>query len=125
MSSVYIYTNRCVLFGTGCIWRFYQRNASCLDLLSGLINLISPGGKQQTYVYSLRSVMEICRLLMVVQFCPSIKSRAIANYRQSDRSWNRIRANLEHFILCCKGVALTGSLLTAENSDLLKTVFTV
>ena len=33
-----------------------------LDPLSGLINLITPGGKQQTYVYNMRGVMEICRL---------------------------------------------------------------
>lgn len=45
----------------GRVWRFYQRNKDRLDPLSGLINLITPGGKQQSYVYNLRGVMEICR----------------------------------------------------------------
>ena len=45
----------------GRVWRFYQRNADRLDPLSGLINLITPGGKQQTYVYNMRGVMEIYR----------------------------------------------------------------
>lgn len=46
----------------GRVWRFYRRNKERLDPLSGLINLITPGGKQQTYVYNMRGVMEICRL---------------------------------------------------------------
>ena len=45
----------------GRVWRFYQRNKDRLDPLLGLINLITPGGKQQSYVYNLRGVMEICR----------------------------------------------------------------
>lgn len=69
-------------FAQGRVWRFYQRNKARLDPLSstfnlkvelrnhaqirlyhlsGLINLITPGGKQQTYVYNMRGVMEICR----------------------------------------------------------------
>ena len=46
----------------GRVWRFYLRNKERLDPLSGLINLITPGGKQQAYVYNMRGVMEICRL---------------------------------------------------------------
>ena len=45
----------------GRVWRFYQHNKARLDPLSGLINLITPGEKQQTYVYNMRGVMEICR----------------------------------------------------------------
>ena len=44
----------------GRVWRFHRRNKERLDPLSGLINLITPGGKQQTYVYNTRGVMEIC-----------------------------------------------------------------
>ena len=79
-------------------------DAGRLDPLSSTLKM-RVGEKNRTntrefVVYTLKGVMEICRLLMVVQFCPTIKSRAIANYRQSDRSWNRSRANLGHFIPC-------------------------
>lgn len=50
------YKNPSISIGT-----IHKRNAARLDPLSGLINLITPGGKQQTYVYSMRGVMEICR----------------------------------------------------------------
>ena len=51
------YKNPSISIGT-----IHKRNAARLDPLSGLINLITPGGKQQTYVYNMRGVMEICRL---------------------------------------------------------------
>lgn len=50
------YKNPSISIGT-----IHKRNADRLDPLSGLINLITPGGKQQTYVYNMRGVMEICR----------------------------------------------------------------
>ena len=50
------YKNPSISIGT-----IHKRNAARLDPLSGLINLITPGGKQQTYVYNMRGVMEICR----------------------------------------------------------------
>lgn len=50
------YKNPSISIGT-----IHKRNAKRLDPLSGLINLITPGGKQQTYVYNMRGVMEICR----------------------------------------------------------------
>ncbi len=50
------YKNPSISIGT-----IHKRNAGRLDPLSGLINLITPGGKQQTYVYNMRGVMEICR----------------------------------------------------------------
>lgn len=45
----------------GRVWRFYRRNKERLDPLSGLINLITPCGKQQTYVYNMHGVMEFYR----------------------------------------------------------------
>lgn len=56
IGSALEYKNPSISIGT-----IHKRNADRLDPLSGLINLITPGGKQQTYVYNMRGVMEICR----------------------------------------------------------------
>ena len=43
------------------IQKIRERNADRLNPLSGVVNLTSPGGQQETYVYTLRGAMEICR----------------------------------------------------------------
>ena len=43
------------------ISKLHDRNADRLNPLSGVVNLTTPGGQQETYVYTLRGAMEICR----------------------------------------------------------------
>ena len=45
------------------IAKIHSKNADRLDPLSGVTELVTPsGGPQETYIYTLRGVMEICRL---------------------------------------------------------------
>lgn len=43
------------------IAKIHDRNADRLNPLSGVTKLVTPGGTQSTYIYTLRGVMEICR----------------------------------------------------------------
>ena len=43
------------------ISKVHERNADRLNPLSGVVSLTTPGGQQETFVYNLRGVMEICR----------------------------------------------------------------
>lgn len=44
------------------ISKVHDRNADRLNPLSGVVSLTTPGGQQESFVYTLRGVMEICRL---------------------------------------------------------------
>ena len=75
-----------------------------LDPLSTVIKTITVEGKRtverDVVCYSLRGITEICHLLRGVSYWNPLKSRSTASYRQSDRSWNRIKANSGHFVPC-------------------------
>lgn len=43
------------------IAKIHRRNRERLDLFSGVVNLSTPGGMQETVVYSARGIYEICR----------------------------------------------------------------
>lgn len=43
------------------IAKIHQRNRERLDKFSGVVNLSTPGGMQETVVYSARGIYEICR----------------------------------------------------------------
>ena len=43
------------------IAKIHQRNKERLDRFSGVVNLSTPGGMQETVVYSARGIYEICR----------------------------------------------------------------
>ena len=44
------------------ISKVHERNADRLNPLSGVVSLTTPGGQQESFVYNIRGVMEICRL---------------------------------------------------------------
>lgn len=117
---------RCVQFGTRPIQRFYERRKFGFDPLSSNVNLTLEVGnhtqcsssrptlncnqndygwrkrtvERDVVCYSLRGITEICHLLRGVSYWNPLKSRSTASYRQSDRSWNRIKANSGHFVPC-------------------------
>lgn len=43
------------------IANIHERHKDRLDKYSGVINLITPGGRQETTVYNRKGIMEICR----------------------------------------------------------------
>ena len=48
--------------GAKAIAQIHSRNADRLNPMSGVLKMKTPGGEQDTFVYNLRGVMEICRL---------------------------------------------------------------
>ncbi|MCI6383944.1 MAG: hypothetical protein MR845_03045 [Subdoligranulum variabile] len=48
--------------GAKAIAQIHSRNADRLNPMSGVVSLTTPGGQQESFVYTLRGVMEICRL---------------------------------------------------------------
>lgn len=47
--------------GAKAIAQIHSRNADRLNPMSGVLKMKTPGGEQDTFVYTLRGVMEICR----------------------------------------------------------------
>lgn len=47
--------------GAKAIAQIHSRNADRLNPMSGVLKMKTPGGEQDTFVYNLRGVMEICR----------------------------------------------------------------
>lgn len=117
---------RCVQFGTRPIQRFYERRKFGFDPLSSNVNLTLEVGNhtqcsssrptlncnQNDYGWRKTNSGTWCCLLQLawyhrnlpftkgVSYWNPLKSRSTASYRQSDRSWNRIKANSGHFVPC-------------------------
>lgn len=47
--------------GAKAIAQIHSRNADRLNPMSGVLKMKTPGGEQDTFVYNIRGVMEICR----------------------------------------------------------------
>ena len=47
--------------GAKAIAQIHSRNADRLTPMSGVLKMKTPGGEQDTFVYNIRGVMEICR----------------------------------------------------------------